>query len=400
MTAKPTSCEDLVGHPRTWCLAVTGALFGVLLGAPAQPAAQPGGLSGTWTLDRTASQFPRQIGFEADFAGLPRGGSGSAGGGQGSRDGGRGGGGRSGDSGLDMSLRPRGESFDDAQRREHLTDEVRTPPARLTIVESGDVVTFSDDVGNVRSVHPDGRAETISVAGTSVLTAAHREGGKLIVLYSVADLRQIRYTYSRLDGQASLAVDVEFIERNKAGDTVRRIYNPQVPPAPTAVASPANAPATAPAPAPAAPSAPKSAVPRAGSEFTGLTRVGIVVEELSTQAMNCGLRREALEAAAAKPFTDAGLRTSVKSDEDTYVHVTLMTSVLPTGLCVTRYDWALYSITEATLSYQHAPLLAQVLLAHRGGLAGSMPGTHAAEVMRGLTDGITQAAGTIRDANK
>ena len=141
-------------------------------------------------------------------------------------------------------------------------------------------------------------------------------------------------------------------------------------------------------------------MPRAGSEFTGLTRVGIVVEPLSTQAMNCGLKREALEAAAVKAFTDAGVRASTNSDEDTYVHITLMTSLQATGLCVTRYDWALYSITEATLSYQRTPLLAQVLLAHRGGLAGSTPGTHAADVVRGLTEGLTQAATTIRAANK
>jgi hypothetical protein len=116
--------------------------------------------------------------------------------------------------------------------------------------------------------------------------------------------------------------------------------------------------------------------------------------------LNPALGPALIEAAVAKPFTDAGLRTSVNSDGETYGHVTLMTSVLTTGICVTRYDWALYSITNATLSYQRAPLLAQVLLAHRGGLTGSMPATHAAGVMRGLTDGLMQVAGTIRDANK
>jgi hypothetical protein len=395
---QPTSYEVSVRFTRASRLGLAAAVLGLVVATSSRPAAQVVGLSGTWTLDRNASQFPREIGFDAGFAGLAPADNGS--GGRGRNGGRRSGGGSPSGNGVDLPLRPRGESYDEAQRRDHLTDEVRTPPARLTIVELPDLVTFSDEAGNVRSVHPDGRAETISVAGTSVLTVAHREDGKLIVLYSVGDLRHVRYTYSRPEGQASLAVDVEFVERSKAGDTVRRVYNPPPPAAATAAASAPNAGAAPASPPAAAANAPKAVVPRAGAEFTGLKRVGIVVEELSTQAMNCGMKRETLEAAVAKPLTDAGMRTSVNSDEDTYVHVTLMTSVQTTGMCVTRYDWALYSITDATLSYQHSPLLSQVLLAHRGGLAMSLPGTHAAEVMRGLTDGLTQVAGTIRDANK
>jgi hypothetical protein len=141
-------------------------------------------------------------------------------------------------------------------------------------------------------------------------------------------------------------------------------------------------------------------VPRAGSEFTGLTRLGIVVEEPGQLAVGCGLTRANLETAASKPFTDAGLKVSRNSDEDTYVHVTVMTSTLPSGMCISRYDWSIYAMTDATLSYQSRPLLVQVLLAHKGGLTGSMPAGHAADVTRGLTDGLTQIAGIIRDANK
>ena len=49
-------------------------------------------------------------------------------------------------------------------------------------------------------------------------------------------------------------------------------------------------------------------MPRAGSEFSGLTRIGIVVEDLGQQAIGCGLTRDGLETAASKPFTDAGLK--------------------------------------------------------------------------------------------
>ncbi|MEQ1870768.1 MAG: hypothetical protein ABL961_12160 [Vicinamibacterales bacterium] len=378
-------------------VSLIGALLGAPMAAPTRLAAQAASdLSGTWTLDRDASQFPREIGFDADFLRIPSGDSSRSGGGRGRRggdDGSAGGGG-----GLQPARRPQGESFDDAQRRQRLTDEVRTPPARLTISETPDVVTFSDDSGNVRSVHPNGPAETLSIGGTPVLTVAHREGRKLIVLYSVVDQRQIRYTYAHPEGNALLEVDVEFLERNRPMNTVRRVYKTFVPSATTAVAAIPGG--SAPGPAQAAATAPRTAVPRAGSEFTGLKRVGIVVEELSTQAIACGLKRETLEAAAAKPFTDAGLKTSINSDEDTYVHVTVMTSSLPTGMCITRYDWSLYSMADATLSHQRTSLLAQVLLAHKGGLTGSMPAVHGADVIRGVTDGLMQVAGIIRDANK
>src|SRR5207253_1879653 len=115
--------------------------------------------------------------------------------------------------------------IDVAHRRQRLTDEVLTPPARLTIAETPGVVTLTDEQGRSRSVHPGGAAETLTIDGISVLTVTRREEGKLIVQYSVGDLRQVRYTYARMEGRNSIAVDVDFLERNKPGDTVRRIYN-------------------------------------------------------------------------------------------------------------------------------------------------------------------------------
>jgi len=222
-------------------------------------------------------------------------------------------------------------------------------------------------------------------------------------LYAVADLRQLRYSYSRAD-PTQLFVDVQFIERGVAGDTVRLVYRtPTEPgkPAPTGTASRPASGGQPPAPgAPSAPGAPPGAMPRAGSEFTGLTRIGIVVEDLGQLAIGCGLSKDSLEAAASKPFTDAGVKVARNSDEDTYVHVTVMTSTLPNGMCISRYDWSIYAMTDATLSYQNRPLLVQVLLAHKGGLTGSMPAVHAADVIRGVTDGLTQIAGIVRDANR
>lgn len=339
-------------------------------------------LSGTWTIDREASQFPREVGFDADFVPVGRGEPGP---------GRRGVGG-----GALPALRPQGESYDAAQRRQVLTDDVRLPPTRLTIVDSAQSVTVTDQQGNTRTFHPDGRAETLQIGSASVLTTARRDGRSLIVLYSVADLRQIRYTYSRPAGTNALTVDVQFLERG-SGDGVRHVYVL----GDAANTSTRTAGGTAPAAGtPGGPAAPRTVVPRAGSEFAGLTRLGVVVEEPSSQAVNCGITRQALEAAVSKPFAGIGVRVSANADEDTYVHVSVMTSVMPTGMCISRYDWSIYSMTDATLSYQRSPVLAQVLLARKGGLTGSLPATHGADVVRGLDDGLTQIATIIRDANR
>jgi hypothetical protein len=246
--------------------------------------------------------------------------------------------------------------------------------------------------------HTDGRAETLQLGTTPLLTTARREEGRLVVLYAVADLRQLRYSYSRAD-PTQLFVDVQFIERGVAGDTVRLVYRTPTETGKSAPTSTASRPASGGQP-PSAPGAPPAAMPRAGSEFTGLTRIGIVVEDLGQQAIGCGLTRDGLEAAASKPFTDAGIKVARNADEDTYVHVTVMTSTLPNGMCISRYDWSIYAMTDATLSYQNRALLVQVLLAHKGGLTGSMPTVHSADVVRGMTDGLTQIAGIIRDANR
>lgn len=347
--------------------------------------AQSVDMSGVWAFDRDASQIPREIGFAADFVPPP----------DSPPQGGRGG--RRSATAPDQALRPRGDSYEDAQRRQRLTDAVRNPPVRVTIADTPDTVTISDDKGDSRAFHTDGRAETLQLGTTPLLTTARREEGKLVVLYAVADLRQLRYSYSRAD-PTQLFVDVQFIERGVAGDTVRLVYRTPTEPGKSAPNSTASRPASG--GPPPAPGAPPAAMPRAGSEFTGLTRIGIVVEDLGQLAIGCGLTRDGLEAAASKPFTDAGMKVARNSDEDTYVHVTVMTSTLPNGMCISRYDWSIYAMTDATLSYQNRALLVQVVLAHKGGLTGSMPAVHSADVIRGMTDGLTQIAGIIRDANR
>ena len=126
----------------------------------------------------------------------------------------------------------------------------------------------------------------------------------------------------------------------------------------------------------------------------------ILVEELSPEAIACGLSRDAIESAVSKPLTAAGFSVRRNSDEDTYVYVNIMTSTQPGGTCLSRYDAFLYSHATAKLSYRDQPVLVQVSLIHRGGIGTSAANGHGAAVTRGLTGYIDLFVAQIRDANK
>src|SRR5262245_30658327 len=87
------------------------------------------GLGGVWTLNRSLSQIPREIGFNAAWLPSPTGGAQSTpstgGGGRGRRGGGGGGAGRT-STGPFTTTR---ESYIDAHRVQLLTGEARNPPA-------------------------------------------------------------------------------------------------------------------------------------------------------------------------------------------------------------------------------------------------------------------------------
>ena len=135
-------------------------------------------------------------------------------------------------------------------------------------------------------------------------------------------------------------------------------------------------------------------------ELKGLTKLGVVVEELSAQAAACGLTQAPIEAAVSKSLSDAGLQVRRNSDEDTYVYVHIITVSVSAGLCVSRYDAYLYSYTTATLSYQATPLLVQVSLLHKGGIAGGAAGVHADAVIRGVKQYVDEFATQIAGANR
>jgi len=73
---------------------------------------------------------------------------------------------------------------------------------------------------------------------------------------------------------------------------------------------------------------------------------------------------------------------------------------MSSGSCVSRYDVFLYTYTTATLSYQATPLLVQVSLLHKGGLAGGGPSVHGDTVLRGVKQYVDEFATQIGGANR
>src|SRR5262245_11912529 len=89
--------------------------------APLVLAQTPTGLAGTWSLNRSLSEIPKEIGFNPDWvrAGFDTGQDRDGRGGSGGRGGGR----RGGSGGSSRPFTPQRESADDAKRVQLLTAE-------------------------------------------------------------------------------------------------------------------------------------------------------------------------------------------------------------------------------------------------------------------------------------
>ncbi len=131
-----------------------------------------------------------------------------------------------------------------------------------------------------------------------------------------------------------------------------------------------------------------------------MRELGVVIEPLGAQATACGLREDALRSAVMSPLRAAGVKVSVNSDEDTYVFVTVTASRLRDGTCVSRFDWSIYSLTQATLSHQTTPTLAQVELTHKRGLVIGTSDTLAGQLLAALGEGLREVAALIVTANR
>lgn len=360
-------------------LVVGAAVAFSMLGDAPLSAQSPADLAGSWTLNRQSSQFPQEVGFSASFLPTEPGG--------GSDRGGR--------------RRVQSETQEDASRVRFLTDEVRLPPERLTIDVTPALVTITPDPGAPRTVQLGLRDQAVKIGPVAAIANTSWDGSRLTVAYDAAGGRVIRYSYSNGQSPMMLIVDVEFIEGGKVGDRVRRVYDrasPNSSPS-TTTASPSAPPPSASVPA-SSPPATGAIDQRPDASLKGLTRLGVVIEGIGTDAAKCGLKQEALETAVTKRLTDAGLRIVRDSDDDTYLYVNVNTATASSALCVSRYDVTLYSHTAAQLTHTAAPVLLQVELLHKGGLAGGAPAMHADDVLKNVLEYVDQFSTRIRDANR
>lgn len=390
-----------IGHAAIFAIALAVVAVG-----PGSASAQTTDLAGRWLLNRDASQFPPGIGFTPDWFTQASGGgssvpTGGGGGGRGGRRGGSAGGGR--------GYIPSFESDDDTKRMRQLTADARNPTVHLTIAETADTTTITDDSGEALTFYVDGRHEDLQLGGLSVGATARRVGGHLEVVYDVERDRTLRYTYSRTTPDR-ITVEVQFVEHGKAGDHATRVYDTAGGDGPTTTSSnsgkPDGVPAAGGTPKSAAASEPSehsaagTFAQEPGAELKGVKNIGLVVDASGPQAAACGLNQDALETALSKRLTDSGLSVRLNADEDTYVYINVMTSHAPNDLCVSRYDVFLYTHTTASLSYHKTPVLVQVSLLHEGGLAGGPSASHPSAVQKGLEQYVDLISSRIGDANK
>src|SRR6478672_3235788 len=178
----------------------------LLVAAIAHPtsltAQNPTQLAGAWTLNRQLSQFPTDIGFSADFLGALGPGAGPVGGDRGGRRGGggrggdRGGGGGGGNGGGFGAPRIVRETQEDSQRISTLTDEVRNPFDHLTIAVTPNDITITPDRAPARTLHTDGRDDTVTLGRVTSVANTTWDAGRLVVVYKADTGRQLRYVYS------------------------------------------------------------------------------------------------------------------------------------------------------------------------------------------------------------
>jgi hypothetical protein len=292
-----------------------------------------------------------------------------------------------------------------------LTGEARNPPARLLVVDTPDAVTITNELGQSRTLHPHGKEESIELQGMPIRVTSKRDGDRLVVLYRVEQDREVRYTYSSSANPLRLVVDVQFLEHG-AGDKARRVYESgvwtetpiqTVSPAETGSSTQTGSPTQRGSPTPPASSgqpAPEVFDQRPGAELRGLKSLGILVEDLSAQAIACGLNHDTIESGLSRQLTAGGFTVRRNADDDTYVYVNVMTTTVSNGMCASRYDAFLYTHATSKLSYRDQPVLVQVSLMHRGGIGSSAPTAHASAVMRGLESYIDLFVSQIHDANK
>jgi hypothetical protein len=193
-------------------------------------------LSGEWAMNKSLSSAP-------GLGGMPDGGGrmGGRGGGRGPGGGGGGGygggmgGGRRGGMGGGGGMRgggPGGEGRDEAfAAHRALMQEVMQLPARFTIAQDGDKLTFIEPDGVVRTYVANDKTEKHALTNGTIETKARWEKGALLMELKPSDGMKITRTFAlRTDGH-QLEVTTTFDRGPKDAKRVT-VYDPPEAPAP------------------------------------------------------------------------------------------------------------------------------------------------------------------------
>jgi len=83
------------------------------------------------------------------------------------------------------------------------------------IVDTQSAITITNELGQSRTVHPDGRQESIEIQGVVFSVTSKRDGDQLTMDYRVDQNREIRYTYAATASPSQLMVYVQFLDHGK-----------------------------------------------------------------------------------------------------------------------------------------------------------------------------------------
>jgi len=225
--------------------ALVALRLGLAAGVAAQTVKMPD-LTGTWQLDKDASDDPEKVLKEARSSegGPGGGGPGGMGGGMGhGGHGGHGGGGGGSRGGGD-----RGQQGDPA--RQDAGDWFASLQS-LRIEHKEPLLTITDAAGRQRVVYTDGRKTEIerSHGGTTVLVASWKDGHVQVVATPESGPKMTE-TYAITADGSQLTVTTKIEGGRRAAVTIRRVYDSVKPGAPKPAAPAAPSPSS-PAPAPA-----------------------------------------------------------------------------------------------------------------------------------------------------
>lgn len=168
-------------------------------------------LTGQWELDRDLTDRPAQVAaaIRADLG--PTGGQQEPGGFANGRYG------RGGRQGGGEVAPPRGgqdqqpnkneqANREEQERLNTITAPLQYPPTRLTIAQSGAVLTFTDPQGPPRTIDTSGKKDKLTVGGATIGVTARFEGPQLVVQQDIGKGRTITWTYSLLPATKQLLV--------------------------------------------------------------------------------------------------------------------------------------------------------------------------------------------------